>query len=185
MTTIRPNREATMACGNTYTRKQFELASRSTTDLEHPKATPTLREDRKKAILSAFKKQAFESGGKKGLPRLRILTNDPLEIDGNGDIAILRPVAGGFARQVGVAFAHSLSSGNYKGFSIQKVESVKHKILQGELTAFHFVTSGSFPPGIQPVIEAANDDLRKAGKDNDHLINFHHNKQYPFLLPPP
>jgi hypothetical protein len=172
-----------MACGNTYTHEQAKLASRSRKTLQHPNATAELSEDRKKVILDAVGAKGFESAGQRGLPRLHIFTNDKITIDTNGDILVWRPELAGWVPKVGVAFAHSLKSGNYKGFSIAKVESVKHKILIGELTAFHFVTSESFPADIQRVIEVANDELRKKGMQNDHLINFHRDKQYPFPLP--
>lgn len=174
-----------MACGNTYTPEQARLASQSRTPLRHPKPMAKLSEGRKEAIVDAIKSQGFDSPGQKDLPRLHISTDDRITINANGDVEIWRADLAGWAPKVGVAFAHSLNSGGYKGFSLAKVESVKHKILVGELTAFHFVTSGSFPPWLPRVIEAANDELRAKGKDNDHLINYHHDKTYPFLLPRP
>jgi hypothetical protein len=174
-----------MACGNTYTPEQIRLALRTQIPLRHPKPAVQLSEHRKEAILDQVKAEGFDSEGQKGLPRLHIFTKDVLTVDQNRDILVWRSDLGSWVPKVGVAFAHSLSSGNYKGFSIQKVQSVKHKILNGELTTFHFVTSESFPAGIDRVIEEANDELREKWHDDEHLINYHHHKDYPFLLPSP
>ncbi|MAD80957.1 MAG: hypothetical protein CMJ50_08970 [Planctomycetaceae bacterium] len=170
-----------MACGNTYTPEQADLASRSRTDLRHPTSTAELPKDRRQAISNSLKKVEFESKGHQELPRLHIFKNDKIRIDKTGDVLITRPAAGGLGTKppIGVAFAHSLKSGYYKGFSIKKVETVKHEILKGERTEFHFVTSSSFPNDVRRAIKAANDELRENGK-GDHLINFHSKKDYPF-----
>jgi len=172
-----------MACGNTYTPEQADLASRSRTDLRHPTSTAKLPKGRKRTIGNALKRTEFESEGHQGLPCLHIFRNDKIRIDEKGDVLITRPAAGGFGTKpkIGVAFAHSLKSGCYKGFSIRKVETVKHEILKGKHTAFHFVTNSSFPKDVRCAIEAANNELRERGK-GDHLINFHSNKRYPFDL---
>jgi|GEM_PF-5377236 len=116
----------------------------------------------------------LRADGHDGLPSLAIYKSDHLDIDErHNELCIYRQAAAGlaYAAPIGVIFAHSLTNGDHKGFSIRQVERAKNAILVGRRAGFHFVTnSGQFPADIRRVIDAANEELKVHGKE---CISFH------------
>lgn len=118
----------------------------------------------KDRIVQCHEKECFgayfglRAEGKDGLPSLAIYKSDHLDVDEKrNELRIFRQT-----ETKDVVFAHSLTTGCYKGFSLLQVERAKYAILAGRRTDVHFLTNGDrFPPDIRRGIEDANRELEE------------------------
>jgi hypothetical protein len=94
-----------------------------------------------------------------------------------GDLVIWPP-KDSLRAPIAVDFKHSRNAGEYsKRLEDSQIERIKQSLMNDVISEFHFVTNGTFSEDDAKAIDAANQELLKAGHHGG-LISYHENVKY-------